>query len=274
VRGWEHSTTEGAIVRTVADAAAIMDVLSVADPLGWYSAPAPTRPYSEEILVAGPRLRVGLLLDAPTGVEVDPECIDAAIAVARALESAGHVVEPAAPFLFSPEASFGFADLVISASIWASPFQHLERVDPYIRYRYDRASSVHAGEYVALAGRLQWETRRVAAQWGRDFDVLLTPTTACATPRVGVVYDEANNAPDGQRLTELRTISFTSFCNIAGLPAISLPVHTGAKGLPVGAQLVGGPFDEAMLLRVAAELEPVFRWQDHTPSLSAALGDR
>jgi amidase len=106
----------------------------------------------------------------------------------------------------------------------------------------------------------------VAAQWRRDFDVLLTPTTACPTPVVGLVYDEANETPDGPRLTELRTISFTAFCNIAGLPAITLPVHTGMNGMPLGAQLVGAPYDEATILRVAAELEPVFRWQDrHAP---------
>ncbi|WP_104045423.1 amidase [Arthrobacter sp. ZGTC412] len=268
IRGWEQSTTDGVITRTVADSAALLDVLGVPDPLAWYSAPAPHRPYASEIAHTGPRLRVGLLLNAPTGVDVDPECAAAANALATALELAGHSVEPANPFLFSEEASKGFADLIISASIWASPIQDLDRVDPYIRYRYDRAAQVHAGQYVELANRLQWETRQVVAQWGREFDVLVTPTTACPTPLAGSVYDEANKAPDGPRLTELRTISFTSFCNIAGLPAISLPVHTGANGVPIGAQLVGAPFDEATLLRVSAEMEQVFRWHDRRAPLA------
>ncbi|MEP6843350.1 MAG: amidase [Pseudolysinimonas sp.] len=270
VRGWEHSTTEGAIARTVQDAAAILDVLGVPDRLGWYSAPAAERPYLEEIRREGPRLRIGLLVDAPTGVEVDTECIDAAMAAARALESLGHRVEPVSPFLFSKEASEGFADLVINASLWAVATGDIERVDPYIRYRYDRAALFHAGEYAALAGRLQWETRRVVAQWGEDFDVLLTPTTACQTPPVGLVYDEANQTPAGPRLTELRTISFTAFCNVAGLPAISLPVHTGTNGMPLGAQLVGGPFDESTLLRLAAELEPIFGWSERHATVTTS----
>lgn len=266
IRGWEQSTTEGAITRTIGDAAAMLDVLAVPDRLGWYQAPAPRRPYVHELSNPGPRLRVGLLLDAPTGVAVDAECARAATVLASALEAAGHTVEPVSPFLFTPEAGHGFADLVISASVWASPIEDLDKVDPYIRYRYDRAMSFHAGEYVALANRLQWETRRVIAQWGRDFDVLLTPTTAAETSPVGLVYNEANDTPDGPRLTELRTISFTSFCNIAGLPAISLPVHTAANGLPVGAQLVAGPYDEATLIRLGAEMEPVFRWDErHAP---------
>ncbi|HEV7186060.1 MAG TPA: amidase [Leifsonia sp.] len=261
IRAWEHSTTEGAITRTIEDTAGVLDAIARIDPLGWYSAPAPERPYREEIRTAGPRLRVGLLLDAPTGVEVDPENREAAEVAARALESLGHRVEPVQPFLFSERALRGFADLIISASTWASPIEDPNKLEPYIRYRYDRATAFHAGEYAELAALLQWETRQVAAQWGRDFDVLLTPTTAVPTPRVGSVYDEANTDPSGPRLTEFRTISFTAFCNIAGLPAISLPVHTGANGMPLGAQLVGGPFDEATLLRVGAELETVFDWQ-------------
>ena len=68
------------------------------------------------------------------------------------------------------------------------------------------------------------------------------------------------------RLIETQTISFTSFVNIAGLPAISLPVHVGKNGMPIGAQLVGGAFDEATLVRLGAEMEPAFRWDlKHAP---------
>lgn len=267
VRGWEQSTTEGALTRTVADAAAMLDVLGKFDRLGWYSAPAPERPFIEEVSdLDGPRLRIGLLLKAPTGVEVDPECELAARKLAEALEQRGHSVEAVDPFLFTAETMSGFADLVINASVWAQPVDHPELLDDYVSYRRNRATQFHSGEYAALAGQLQWETRQVVAQWGADFDVLLTPTTACQTSEVGAVYDEANQTPGGPRLTELRTISFTSFCNISGLPAITLPVHSGPNGLPIGAQLVGGPFDEATLLRLAAEVEPSFGWdRRHAP---------
>lgn len=271
VRGWEQSTTEGAVSRTVADAAAMLDVLGIPDPLGWYSAPAPAASYSDALRYAPRSLRIGLVTTAPTGLAVDPECAAAAETLGRALEEAGHHVEPADPFLFSPEAGAGFADLVIAASVWATPFDHanVDKLDEYIRYRFERATRFHAGEYVALANRLQYETRQVVSQWGRDFDLLLTPTTACQTPRVGEVYDEANTDPAGPRETEMRTISFTSWVNIAGLPAISLPVHTAPNGLPVGAQLVGAPFDETTLLQVAAQVEPAFQWDRKRADVSA-----
>lgn len=274
VRGWEQSTSEGAIARSVGDAAAMLDVLGVADPLAWYSAPPKARPYVDELTQAGPRLRIGLLLAPPTQVDVDPECIEAAHILAKALEHVGHTVEPVDPFLYTAEAVQGFADLVISASVWATPFDHanVDALDPYIRYRFDRATSFHAGEYVALANRLQWESRQVVAQWGRDFDVLLTPTTACVTPLVSTAYNEANATPSGPRLTELRTISFTSFVNIAGLPAVSLPVHTGTNAMPIGAQLIGGAFDESTLIRLAAEVEPAFAWQNRHAPLAQRVG--
>lgn len=260
VRGWEHSTTSGVITRTVADSAAALDILSPFDPLAWYSAPQPARPFASEVGADPGRLRIGLLLESPSGLEVDPVNAAAAIRTAQALEELGHIVEPVQPFLFSPEAGKGFVDLIISASVFASPYEDVELVDPYIRYRIEQAKRFHSGEYAALAGLLQFETRQVNAQFGRDFDLLLTPTMAVPTPRVGVVYDEANQTPDAPRLTEARQVTFTAWVNIAGLPAISLPMHTDAAGLPVGAQLVGGPFDEAALIRVAAQLETVFDW--------------
>jgi amidase len=270
VRGWEHSTTSGVIARTVADSAAALDVLSPFDPLAWYSAPQPERPFSAEVGADPGRLRIGLVIDPPTGLPVDRANLDAVHAAASALEALGHIVEPAAPFLFSPEAGKGFVDLVISASVFASPYEDVELVDPYIRYRIEQAKRFHSGEYAALAGLLQWETRQVNAQFGRDFDLLLTPTMAVSTPRVGEVYDEANRTPDAPRLTEARQVSFTAWVNIAGLPAVSLPVHTDERGLPVGAQLVGAPFGEARLIRVASQLEPVFDWAHRlAPGLEA-----
>lgn len=260
VRGWEHSTTSGVITRTVADSAAALDVLSPFDPLAWYSAPQPARPFATEIGTDPGKLRIGLLLESPSGLEVGEANVQAALRAAKELEALGHTVEPVRPFLFSPEASKGFVDLIISASVFAAPYEDVEKVDPYIRYRVEQAKTFHAGEYAALAGRLQYETRQVNAQFGRDFDLLLTPTMAVPTPKVGEVYDEANLTPDTPRLTEARQVNFTAWVNMAGLPAISLPVHTDERGLPVGAQLVGGPFDEAMLIRVASQLEPTFDW--------------
>lgn len=263
VFGWEHSTVEGAITRSVADAAAMLDVMSGPDPLAWYSAPAPAFPFSKAITHDHGRLRIGMLLEAPTGLPVDPECIIAARKLGAALAAAGHEVFDASPVLFSKLAIDAF-QIIIGASVWATDFEDSSKVDPYIAHRLRQAEGFHSGQYAAAAAMLQLESRDLVAQWGQDFDVLLTPTMATTTPLAGEVLHDANNDPAGARITEMRMISFTSFCNMAGLPAISLPVHTDAAGLPVGAQLIGAPFGEGQLLGLAAQAETHFGWQHRT----------
>ena len=265
IPSWEHSITDGVITRHVVDTAAILDELSRVDRRAVYTAPAPERPFAAEVGAPAGRLRIGLLLDAPNGVPVDPEARIAAEKLASALESLGHIVEPARPQLFSFEAIMGFLDVIVNAWLWATPYEAPELAEPYIAARRRRATEYAAADYAIAAARLSAETAPIAAQWGRDFDVLLTPTMAAPPPLVGTVLAEANEDFAGPRVAENQMVAFTAFCNIAGLPAISLPVHMSHLGLPIGAQLVGGPFGEAELLRLASSVEEHFGWTTRIP---------
>jgi amidase len=269
--GWEHATVEGAITRYTRDAAALLDVLSVPDRLAMYQAPPPERPFADEIGRDPGRLRIGLLTDAPTGLPVDPECVAAAEHTARLLESLGHAVEPVAPRFYSGEAFVAYAQTVIDAALWAVPYDQPELAEPHLRRRMERATTRHSGIYTRAAALIQEESRAVVAQWGRDFDVLLTPTMACPPPRAGLVLDEANDNPDGLRVTETQMLSFTAVCNIAGLPAVSVPTHHSADGLPIGSQLIAGPWDEAVLLRVVSALEAIDDWTRRRPAQFASV---
>lgn len=266
VMGWEHATVEGAITRYTRDAAALLDAISVPDRLAMYQAPPPERPFAEEVGRDAGGLRVGLLTAAPTGMPVDPECVAAAEHTARLLESLGHTVEPAAPRFFSDEAFMGYAKLILDASLWAAPYDRPELAEPHLRRRMERATASHAGSYARIAAMLQEESRAIVAQWGRDFDVLLTPTMACPPPPVGRLLDEANADPDGPRLTEARMISFTAVCNVTGLPAVTVPAYHAASGLPIGSQLIAGPWDEAVLIRLASALEGLDDWTRRRPA--------
>ncbi|MFF0428798.1 amidase [Streptomyces sp. NPDC004520] len=270
VPGWEHATVEGAITRTTRDAAALLDAMSVPDRLAMYQAPAPERPYLDEVGRDGGRLRIGLLTEAPTGLPVDPQCVEAAEHTARLLAALGHEVAPASPRFFSEEAITGYAQTVLDAALWAAPYQQPELAEPHLRFRMDRAAGRHSGEYTRAATLLAEEARAVRAQWGQEFDLLLTPTMACLPPPVDALLKEANADPGGPRTTETRMISFTAICNITGQPAVSLPTFTSAEGLPVGSQLIAGPWDEAALIRVAAELETLDGWAHRRPARYAA----
>ncbi|WP_184502891.1 amidase [Streptomyces botrytidirepellens] len=262
---WDHAVVEGAITRTTRDAAALLDVMSVPDRLAMYQAPTPERPYTEEVGRDSGQLRIGLLLNAPTGVPVAPECVAAAEHTGRLLESLGHKVFPAAPKFFSPEAFMGFATTILDAAQWAAPYDDPAVAEPHLRYRMRQAETRHSGLYVKASQRLMEESREVRAQWGRDFDVLLTPTMACPPPPVGHCLAENNAHPDGPRLVETQMISFTSVCNITGLPAVTVPTYTSAAGLPIGSQLIGGPWDEAALIRLSYALEDVDGWTHRHP---------
>jgi amidase len=72
VTSWEGAAVEGVITRTVADAAAVLDVVSGPDPLCWYNAPVPQRPFAAEVGVAPGRLRIGLVERAPLGLTATP----------------------------------------------------------------------------------------------------------------------------------------------------------------------------------------------------------
>ncbi|QFY09832.1 amidase [Nonomuraea phyllanthi] len=262
---WEYCTTEGVITRYVEDTAAVLDVLCAPDPLAWFQAPAPDRRYAAEPGRPTGRLRVGLLLDAPTALPVDPECVNAALAAAALLEELGHEVFPVKPFLLDARGAHAYVEKVIPTSLYVHPFDDPQLAEPYNRHRWERVRDIDAGEYAQAVALLQAQSRQVAAQWRRDFDVLLTPTMAASPPHVGAVLDDANRHPDTTMPSALAMVSFTTVASVTGLPAISLPVHTAADGLPIGAQLIGAPFDEATLIRLAGALEEMTGWPAARP---------
>jgi amidase len=118
---------------------------------------------------------------------------------------------------------------------------------------------------------LQAWTRRVNAQWGDAFDVLLTPTMAIEPAPAGQILAEMQADPGGISPTVLHSVLFTAIFNMNGLPAVSLPVHQSESGLPIGVQLVAGPWDEATLIRLGSQLEQAIPWKDRHPQLSALI---
>jgi amidase len=101
--------------------------------------------------------------------------------------------------------------------------------------------------------------RRLAAWWAEGFDLLLTPTAALPPPLLGH-FECTSEQPLKGYFNAAPFGAFTMAFNMSGQPAISLPMHTTADGLPVGAQLVAATGREDLLLRVAAQLETARPW--------------
>jgi amidase len=269
-QSWLGAVVEGAVARTVADSAAILDAISLVDPQAWYNAPAPARPFGDEVGADAGRLRIGLMAQAPLGIPTDPACVEAARATAALLAELGHEVvevevptvsaELIEPFIAMTAAGLGDYDGVD----WA-------KTDPHIRHQYQLASKeISAYQFTVAARSLEKLSRQETARWGRDFDVLVTPTSAILPPVAGSILEAQIAAPDQPLPEVVGSVSFTAFSNVTGQPAVSLPMHWTAENLPVGVMLTGAPFDEATLLRLSAQLEQARPWARRSPATSAS----
>ncbi len=257
---WDGAAVEGVLTRTVADTAAVLDVICGPDPLCWYNAPTPARPFIEEVGRDPGRLRIGLVTTAPLGLPVADACREAVETTARGLEALGHILVEAGLEL-TPEEVSAFMQ-VTGAGLADFPGIAWDQTEPHVRAARLGAEAVSSLDYTAATHTLQRFSRELVARWGREFDVLVTPTMTIEPPAVGEVLAAAHEAGSGPALPVLQMALLTSIFNITGQPAISLPLGGAPDGLPIGVQLVGSPFDDAGLLRLAAQLESAMPWSD------------
>jgi amidase len=267
---WMGAVVEGVTTRTVADAAVALDATAGPDFLAWNNAIPPARPFAAELGSAPGRLRIGLMAEAPLGIPTAPECVDAACDAAALLEELGHeVVEVEVPTI-SADLVPAFT-VMATAGLAAYDGVDWEKVEPHNRHSYEAASKeISAYDYVVAAQQLERLSRQEVARWGRDFDVMLTPTSAILPPLAGTVLEAQHAAPEAATFDVVASVVFAAFGNITGLPAISLPLHWSEEGLPIGTMLTGGPFDEATLIRLGAQLEAARPWAQRRPAMASA----
>jgi amidase len=269
-QSWMGAVVEGVVTRTVADTAAVLDRTAGPDPLAWNNALPPDRPFAEEVGADPGRLRIGLMAQAPLGIPTDPACTEAARDAAALLEQLGHEVAEVEVPTISAEMIPPFVTMTYGG-LADYPDIDWEKTEPHIRHAHEIATTqLSALDFVAAAQALERLSRQELARWGRDFDVLLTPTSAIRPPLAGSILEAQHANPDQPVGDVVASVSFAAFANITGLPAISLPLHRTEEDLPIGAMLTGGPFDEATLLRLAAQLEEARPWAERTVAAAAA----
>jgi amidase len=269
-QSWLGAVVEGVVARTVADSAVVLDAIAGPDPLAWYNAPAPAHPFAQEPGAPVGPLRIGLMAQAPLGIPTDEACTAGAHAAAAALEELGHSVEEVDVPTISEELVPSFIALTQGG---LADYEGVDwsKVEPHIAHQRKASSELGAYDYVLAARKLELLSRREVARWGRDFDVLVTPTSAILPPVAGAILEAQHAAPDQPVLDVVASVSFTAFGNVTGLPAVSLPLHWSEAGLPVGVQLVAGPWQDGPLLALAAQLEQARPWAERRPPLQALL---
>ena len=270
---WAGGVIDGAVTRTVRDAAGVLDVISKRMPGEPYYPPALPRPLMQEVGADPGRLRIGVLDRPGAGVYLDdPQCREAVAKVGRLLESLGHHVEDSAPASMFDTEFAGHFNTIIAADT-ETTFQAFEmmlgrpiangEIEPR-NVAYRRAGqALGAVAYLQSRAWLGMWARRMA-QWWAGHDLLLTPTLGAPPPELGW-FTAAGPEHEGGRIAGF--IPYTAQFNMTGQPAISLPLHWTPAGLPVGVQLVAAYGQEDVLIQVASQLEQAAPWAGRRPPL-------
>lgn len=267
---------ELAVTRTVRDTAALLDEVAVSYPGDPFVIAPPARPFIEEVGADPGRLRIAVHTESWSGSHVDPEVAEAVEAAAKILEAAGHHVERATPkieweqvlganhVLWSSFLAGSVAGIEAMTGATASP-ENLERTT-WACVEYGRTvSAIDLGGALAAVN----VTTREVGRFFTDFDLLLTPTMNTPAPLLGHLDSNADLSSLEWTKWIFDNCSFTPLFNQTGTPAISLPLAQSSQGLPIGVQIAGPACSEALLLRVAAQLEEAMPWADRRPTVYA-----
>jgi amidase len=275
---WHGLGEEGVLVRSVRDAAAALDVLGGYVPGDPYTAPALARSLREEIRDAPPKLRIGFMDRAPSfHVGLDAECVSAVRNAAKLLESLGHKVEQSQPAILDDD-RLGKHIGVLVASSEALTAVDAEKIlgravvaedfDPWTWFLIQRGRKASGIDVLLAREWINEFTRSTAQWWTEGFDILVTATLATPAPPIGIFKLGPNEHPAEIGRRQANISPFTIPWNVAGNPAISLPLHMTKDGMPVGVQFVAAYGREDLLLRLAAQIEQAAPWANRLPPIS------
>lgn len=270
---------EHVLTRSVRDSAALLDVTSgpaLGDPY-W------TQPHEGTWLAETQRdpgrLRVAVTRRTPEDRPVDPACLAALEDTVALLESLGHHVFERDLDELTPAVGSAIGRMYGSVVDWCVRMftEELGRppepgeLEPLTRLYWERSRSVTGGELLQAQTTIHRFGRAVAGAM-TEFDAWLSPTLATLPPLLGAMQASEEDPTVAERVSA----AFVAFplvaANLAGAPAMSVPLWWTPGGLPVGVHLMGRYGDEATLLRLAAQLERAQPWADRWPPVSVTSG--
>jgi amidase len=269
------------ISRTVRDSAALLDAIMQPD-IGepYYTAP-PASPYLLDAARAPGRLRIGLMMQAWNGQQPDAVIEQATMEAAKLCERLGHDV-----VLVRPELGVSWEEFVYAnAQIWcANLVGWIDGLSAAMGRKADlttlEVSTLACYEYgrralaPAFAGALDTRnriTRNVAAYFGA-YDMLLTPTLPALPLALGRYAEGAHNMNGLEWTARVFDHSpYTPAINVAGVPAMSVPLGMSPAGLPIGVQFAAGFGREDLLFQLAGQLESAQPWAARTPPVWAGM---
>ncbi|MFP5220184.1 MAG: amidase [Actinomycetes bacterium] len=245
---WFEMSENGPLGTTVSDVALVLSVMAA-------------RPELADVVPAEAPLRVALSVRSPAiGSPVDRAWADAARSTGDALAGAGHRVVEADPPYSTGMMIAATARWMVGTAQDVELLAHPERIERRVARHAALGRQLARRGQPAESGRTRW--RESADRFFADHDVLVTPALAqrpIAATRWGARGWLANITSNS------RYAPFAAPWNLAGWPAMTVPAGMHPQGTPVAVQLVARPGGEALLLRVAAQLEQLRPWQRLAP---------
>jgi aspartyl-tRNA(Asn)/glutamyl-tRNA(Gln) amidotransferase subunit A len=241
----------GPLARSVRDAAMVLNAIAGYDRRDPTSSRHPVVDFIPDDGCSIRRLRIGFPenfyfdhLDA--GVESSVRGV-----FARA-QSLGALVAPVrVPDIAALNTVGRVIQLAEAAAVAEPHLEHREKFGPDVLALFDQGRLLPATDYIH-AQRLRRKLSREFNQLWSEVDCLIAPTTPNTAPRVGDATVRLGGRDEDVRLTTTRLVRGI---NVLGLPALSIPCGLGASGLPIGIQIIGPAWEEALILRVGAALE-------------------
>jgi aspartyl-tRNA(Asn)/glutamyl-tRNA(Gln) amidotransferase subunit A len=241
----------GPMTRNVADAAAMMNLLTLPDPRDFMSLPYEARDYARPDGIEPGKLRIAFLAEMKVGLAPHPEVRAAAAAAARALASAGARVEEIDSFVpaevFDGMSRFFEARSYHDLSLMAPEKQ--AKVLPFIVEWCSWRAKGFSGRDVMAAYGAYVALREAAVRATHGYDYVISPTSPI------LPYEADLACPGNDPRDAFPHIAYTLPWNMSEQPAASLNWSFSADGLPIGIQIIGRRFDDAGVLRLARWLE-------------------
>ena len=264
---------ELALARSVRDTAAILDAVAGPDTGCYAWAEPPKAPYLEEVSKDPGCLRIAWMDKALTGVPIDKQCVEALHDTVKLCEELGHEVVEDAPEIDIEGHSLAtlrvwganLANMMDTVAMLMNRTPSEENLEAASWACYQYGKTVTATELLQALDIYTLVSRSVGAFF-ENYDILLSPTTARPPLPLGELNQNTPGLSAEEWTTQIFTYApFTNLFNTTGLPAISLPLAWSEDELPIGMQFAGRFADEAMLIRLAAQLEKARPWEGKRP---------
>lgn len=241
----------GPLTRTVRDAAIFLNAIAGRDPKDDTSSRHPTIDFVPDDHVSLRGMRIGF----PENFffeRVDPE-VESSVrgAIARAA-SMGAELKPIRVPDMSAINAVGQVTLLAEAAAIMEPYRESRHLfSPEVLGRLDQGRLISGVDYIN-AQRVRRRMRAEFAGLWQEVDCFVAPTTPNTAPKIGEKNVRLGDATEDARIASTRLVRGI---NVLGLPALSIPCGLNSQGMPIGLQIIGPPFDEAIILKAGAALE-------------------